>query len=220
MESNNDNNKLEELLRKMYAEETLYEESTDADMIDEEWAKFEAAHFHAVGGDLQSPTQQARRFLRLHQIAAILIGVLMLSGIAYAPILIVSQRGEEDMQSQTREATVSNPGLQKTVGQPIDSTAMLPVVFENAELQSILHEVAAFHHCETVFKNEEMKHVRLYFTWDKTAEIDEVIGTFNKFERFHITHENGRSSKSHPSSLEDGRVVTDEGKANRKLIVE
>jgi hypothetical protein len=25
---------------------------------------------------------------------------------------------------------------------------------------------------------------------------------------------NGRSSESHPSSLEDGRVVTDEGKAN------
>ena len=28
------------------------------------------------------------------------------------------------------------------------------------------------------------------------------------------TVQNGRSSESHPSSLEDGQVVTDEGKAN------
>ncbi|MCR5366458.1 MAG: DUF4974 domain-containing protein [Prevotella sp.] len=214
MESNNDNNRLEELLRKMYAEEALYEESTDADMIDEEWAKFEAAHFHA------SLLQQAKQFLRLHQMAAILIGVLLLSGISYATIRIVSQRGGGDLQSQTREVTVSSPGLQKTVGQPIDSTAMQPVVFEDAELETILREIAAFYQYETVYRNERVKHVRLYFTWDKTAQIDEVLETCNKFERFHITRENGRSSKSHPSSLEDGRVVTDEGKANQKLIVE
>ena len=220
MESNNDNNKLEELLRKMYAEEALYKESTGADIVEEEWAKFEAAHFHAVGGDLQSPTQQARRFLRLHQIAAILIGVLMLSGIAYAAIRIVNQRVGGDMQSPTQEVRISNSHQQKTARQSIDSTAMHPVVFEDAKLESILHEIATFYQCEVVYKNEKVTHVRLYFTWDKTAGIDEVIGTFNKFERFHITHENGRSSKSHPSSLEDGRVVTDEGKANRKLIVE
>ena len=28
---------------------------------------------------------------------------------------------------------------------------------------------------------------------------------------------NGRSSESHPSSLEDGRVVTDEGEANKQM---
>ena len=184
MESNNDNNKLEELLRKMYAEEALYEESTDADMIDEEWARFEAAHFHS------SLLQQAKRLLRLHQMAAMLIGVLMLSGIAYATIRIVSQRGGGDLQSQIHEATASNPGLQKTVGQPIDSTAMQPVVFEDAELESILREVATFYQCEAVYKNEKLKHVRLYFTWDKTAQIDEVVETCNKFERFHITREN------------------------------
>ena len=67
---------------------------------------------------------------------------------------------------------------------------MQPVVYEDAELETILREMAAFYHCETVYKNEKVKHVRLYFTWDKTASIDDVIKTFNKFERFHITQEN------------------------------
>ena len=39
-------------------------------------------------------------------------------------------------------------------------------------------------------KNEAAKHVRLYFTWDKTAKIEDVINIFNKFDRIHITLEN------------------------------
>jgi len=190
MESNNDNNKLEELLRKMYAEEALYKESTGADIVEEEWAKFEAAHFHAVGGDLQSPSQQAKQLLRLHQIAAMIIGVLMLSGIAYAAVRIVQRNVDGDLNSSAQETIVSNPNLQKTVGHPIDSMAMQPVVFEDAELESILHEVATFYQCEAVYKNEKVKHVRLYFTWYKTVGIEDVIETFNKFERFQITREN------------------------------
>ena len=65
-----------------------------------------------------------------------------------------------------------------------------PIVFEDAELATILQEVATFYECETVYKNEKVKHVRLYFTWDKTKSIDEIVETFNKFERFHITREN------------------------------
>ena len=132
MQSNDGNNKLEELLRKMYAEETLYEESTGTDMIDEEWAKFETAHFHS------SLLLQAKQLLRLHQIAAMLIGVLVLSGIAYAAVRIVSQRGGEELQSPAQEVRVSKRDQQKTVGQPIDSTAMQSVVFENAELEEVI----------------------------------------------------------------------------------
>ena len=71
-----------------------------------------------------------------------------------------------------------------------DSILHQPVIFEDAELGTILSEVATFYQCETVYKNEKVKHVRLYFTWNKSARIDEIVETFNKFERFHITREN------------------------------
>ena len=36
---------------------------------------------------------------------------------------------------------------------------------------------------------EETKHLRLYFTWYKKQTIDDIVDTFNKFERIHITRE-------------------------------
>ena len=60
---------------------------------------------------------------------------------------------------------------------------------EDAELATILSEIATFYQCEVVYKSEASNHIRLYFTWDKKATIDELIDTFNKFERIHITRE-------------------------------
>ena len=43
--------------------------------------------------------------------------------------------------------------------------------------------------------------------------MDEMIEHCSQF----VDEVNGRSSESHPSSLEDGRVVTDEGEANKQI---
>jgi len=54
----------------------------------------------------------------------------------------------------------------------------------------MLSEMAAYYQYEVNYQSEEAKHVRLYFTWDKHTEIDDVVATFNKFDRIHITREN------------------------------
>ena len=126
----------------------------------------------------------------LLKIAAMFIGVLMLSGITYAAISIFRNSTKETREQQT-EAVVSSPSSTVNVQlADADSTQVKPVVFEDKELGTMLKEMAAFYHCETVYKNEQAKHVRLYFTWDKKKTIDEIVETFNKFERFHITREN------------------------------
>ena len=45
------------------------------------------------------------------------------------------------------------------------------------------------------------------------CSMDEMIEHCSQF----VDEVNGRSSESHPSSLEDGRVVTDEGEANKQM---
>ena len=191
------NDKLEQMLQQMYDQESLHDEDIDtSEIIDEEWVKFEAEHFsengklEKLGNGSSFNSSIFQSFNSFKKIAAMFIGVLMLSGIAYAAIRIVSQHVGGDLQSPTQEARITNSRQQITDEQPADSTAMKPVVFEDTELTTILHEVATFYQCETVYKNEKVKHVRLYFTWDKTKPIDEVVETFNKFERFHITREN------------------------------
>jgi len=70
------NDKLEQLLRQMYAQESLHDDDTDtSDIIDEAWTKFEAEHF---GGERSAVRGKRLPFLK---IAALFIGVLILSGI-------------------------------------------------------------------------------------------------------------------------------------------
>ena len=176
MESNDN---LEQLLRQMYAQESHHDEDIDtSDIIDEEWTKFEAEHVKRE----KSP---------LLKIAAMIIGVLMLSGITYAAIRYV--RSSQGQDEKTPETIVVTNSPSSVVDEPLaeqDSTQLEPVVFENAELGTILREVADYYQCEVVYKNQKAKRVRLYFTWDKKAPIEDVVETFNQFERIHIENEN------------------------------
>ena len=70
-----------------------------------------------------------------------------------------------------------------------DSTLHKPIVYEDAELATILKDMASYYQVELVYKNEASKHIRLYFTWDQKQTIDDLVDTFNKFERIRIVYE-------------------------------
>ena len=180
------NEKLEQLLRQMYAQETPHDDDTDtSDIVDEEWTKFEAKHFGREKGKVKREKGRERPlFLK---IAAMFVGVLMLSGIAFAAIHLMTSRetggrSQEDMALV--DAQLSTDASRQAEQ---DSTATKPVVYENTELAVILDDIATFYQVEPVYKKETTKHIRLYFTWNKKLSIDDVVGMFNKFERFHIT---------------------------------
>ena len=179
------NDKLEQLLRQMYAQESLHDDDIDtSDIIDEAWTKFEAEHF---GGERSAVRGKRLPFLK---IAALFIGVLILSGITYAAVQIIGNNSQATQQQAT-EAIVSSK-TQKVSHELAeqDSTLTKPVVYEDAELAVILNDMATFYQMEYVCKREDTKHIRLYFTWDKKQDIDDIINTFNKFERIHITRDN------------------------------
>ena len=205
------------MLRQMYEKESLYRDDLDtSDIIDEEWTKFAAAHASAFGRDEKltinnsqftihnSPLGPQGRLPEqeftidnsqftinnssFRKLAAMVAGVLLLSGITYAAIRFVGGRadGEDAGQEQT---VVATNGQQTTTDATLalqDSTLTTPRVFENQELGTILEEMAQFYDCEVEYKNENARKLRLYFTWDKRETVDDVVGAFNKFERFHI----------------------------------
>ena len=186
MESNDN---LEQLLRQMYAQESHHDEDIDtSDIIDEEWTKFEAEHFKDGRNSSSSILQF---FHSTKKIAALFIGVLILSGITYAAIHMISSNPQSEQVDQTVAVDKAQPStINAQQSASADSTIIQPVVFENAELGRILQEIASFYQCEVVYKKEKTKRVRLFFTWDKKQSLDQVVETFNKFERFHIAKEN------------------------------
>lgn len=186
MESNDN---LEQLLRQMYAQESHHDEDIDtSDIIDEEWTKFEAEHFK---DGRNSSSSILHFFHSTKKMAALFIGVLILSGITYAAIHMISSNPQSEQVDQTVAVDNTQPlTINAQQSASADSTIIQPVVFENAELGRILQEIASFYQCEVVYKKEKAKRVRLFFTWDKKQSLDQVVETFNKFERFHIAKEN------------------------------
>ena len=181
------NDKLEQLLEQMYAQESLHDDDIDtSDIIDEEWTKFEAEHF---GNDQRSNSSLFTLHSSLTKIAASFIGLLMLSGFAYAAIHLINNSKQKPQEEQT--VTVSNSQSSTLNAQlaESDSTDMKPIIYEDTELATILSDIASFYQVEPVYKKADSKHIRLYFTWDKKQSIDDLIDTFNKFERIHITRE-------------------------------
>lgn len=57
------------------------------------------------------------------------------------------------------------------------------VVFENVELGEIVETLAAHYHLRTDIRNEQSRHLRLYFQWDKRREASQVVGQLNAFEQ-------------------------------------
>ena len=133
------------------------------------------------------PKQQGFSWMK---VAAMFVGVLMISGIVYATVHLISSSSKQENKVKTEVVQVPDKHQQEKIQEQTDSTVSQVRVFEDAELSAMLSEMASYYHCEVVYQNEEVKHIRLYFTWNKQQSIDEVIEIFNRFERIHIQKEN------------------------------
>ena len=169
------NDKLEQLLRQMYAEET-----DTSEIIDEEWKKFEARHF--------SPN----RSWGWMQIAATIVGVLMLSGIAYAAIHIV-RHGEADQKSPAQETQVITQS-QQAIEQPAESSDSIPQtrIFENVPLDEMVSELASYYNKVADVQNAQAHDLRLYYKWELKDKIEDVMDDLNHFDHVNLVLEDDK----------------------------
>lgn len=118
----------------------------------------------------------------IFKMAAMFIGLLLLSGIAFATYHYAFGNGERtDIPTQeTRITNIDQQSLQQ-------ETASCSVrTFENAELQQILQELSEYYHVGVVFHNEKSRHIRLYTKWDTTSPLHLIIERLNGFEKVSI----------------------------------
>ena len=165
-------------------------DSTDIPVpdVNKEWERLVSSEH-----DVQKPvttTKKAKVYTlntTVKKMVASFIGVLMLSGIAYAAVQWFASPTPAKGTGEATAMTADTVVTQKQSPLPSESQEETVRIFENAELAGILGEIAAYYQYEVTYKHEEAKHIRLYFTWDKTSKIEDVIATFNKFDRIHIT---------------------------------
>ncbi len=165
--------------------------------VDEAWKKF--SECSQLENEKGAKTSSSRRKMK---IAASIIGVVFLSGVAWATAIHQGwvkgfSSSEESSHINKVEQTSASTSLSAdsvkatAMDMKKDSTDLKPVVFDNAELKDVLTLFASFYQVKVEYQNEEAQHVRLFFNWDKLRSLQQNIEILNAFDRINISYENG-----------------------------
>lgn len=134
------------------------------------------------------------------KIAASIVGIIFLSGVALAAVqngwLNFSTSDKVvDNKVMTEQIgpsnTLANDSLKAMTVEPTDSLDMKPVVFDNAELGTILMQMADFYQVKVEYMNANTQHVRLFFNWNKTKTLEQNMELLNAFDRIQIEYADG-----------------------------
>lgn len=131
------------------------------------------------------PKQSSSNWMK---IAASFIGVLLVSGIAFAAIHIVRQYQKQETPQTTDTIAVANSSLSTLHSSlPEDTVTVQPVIYDNIPLEKMLPEIAAHYDVKVVFANDEARGLRFHFVWNPQKGIDQIISDLNQFERLNVT---------------------------------
>jgi len=122
------------------------------------------------------------------KIAASFIGVLLVSGIAFAAIQIV--RYTQQHTPKTEEVINTPKSANVTPADTLTTDTIAtpqPIIYDNIPLEKMLPEIAAHYDAKVTFVNDEARQLRFYFMWYPQKGIDKVVSDLNQFERLNVT---------------------------------
>ena len=157
--------------------QAMMSDENNVNDVDAEWQRFAQTHL--------TEQKQERSWLK---IAATFIGILMMSGIAFAAIHIirhVSNAGGEP-QKPIQETTIANPHQLPADTLKTDSIPPKVVRYDEATLEKILTDMADYYGLSLIWKSEDTKTLRLFYVWNRQLSASESTKQLNNFERIHL----------------------------------
>ena len=171
--------------------------------VDEAWKEFDSkqsvVNYRETTTDEQSANSFSGSVSNRFKIAASIIGVVCLSGITFAAIhsgVFHSSSSDDTHPAKTEQTASTTAGVKQdetkaNATEKSDSLDLKPVVFDNAELGTVVSQLAAFYHVKVEFENAASQHIRIFFNWDKTKTLQQNLEILNAFERIQITEVDG-----------------------------
>ena len=173
-----------------FAKRAFKQQELQADTpdVEREWERFAASHAEAL--DALGEERPKPRFSLL-KMAASFIGVLLVSGIAFAAIQVVRHINTSKPQQPTTEQTAGTEPVTSLPADTIkaDTIPTEPYVFNNAPLDSMLTTIAAAHGLAVEFENEAARSLRFHFVWKPEDSLARIVEKLNTFEAVNICQE-------------------------------
>ena len=157
--------------------------------LDEEWRRFEAKQ------PKRSPViLRWLSFMASRNAAAVIIALVGTLAVVAATIGVthyfianneMAQTGQTETQKQTAIAD-SNVAPTDTI--PTETTPLPEtIVFKGENLERILADMAGYYGVTVKFNQDVAKSLLLYFEWDQSLPLSEVVEQLNNFEQIDIT---------------------------------
>jgi hypothetical protein len=172
---------IEDLLRMTERPQDYTDEELQQLMSDPDMRAYYELMVKAEEGFTQRNTKRDKA-RRLWKIAAMFVGIILLSGLTFAAVHIMRSQKTEVRSQETEAVTTSQPS---TLNSQLPESDTIRT-FENAELQQILSELADHYHLEVDYRNEQARHVRLYTKWNTAAPLSQIVERLNNFEKVNI----------------------------------
>ena len=179
---------IEKLLRMTERPQDYSDEELEQLLSDPEMRDYYELMVKAEAGFAQKrhARNHGGRYTMLLKIAALFVGVLLLSGMAYAAYHYAVRGG---YQAPTQEVQMTNAPQQ--ADEPLQEPDAIRT-FENTELQEILQELSNHYHVGVEFRNNQSRHIRIYTKWDTSAPLKQMIERLNGFEKVNIKLSNNQ----------------------------
>ena len=146
--------------------------------VDGAWQAF-CRRRHATG--------QGRGWLKA---AAIFLGIVFVSGLAFAAIHLVRQgHGPATVTPQQTavRTTPAEPVAAPSDTARADTLSVQPVIYDNTPLEKMLPEIALHYGADVTFANDDVRQLRFRFVWNPQKGIDQVVNDLNQFERLRVS---------------------------------
>ena len=157
--------------------QAMMSDENDVNNVDAEWQRFAQTHL--------TEQKPERSWLK---IAATFIGILMMSGIAFAAIHIIRNFSNAGIEPQKtiQETTIANPHQLPADTIKTDTIPSKVVRYDEATLEQILTDMANYYGLTLNWKSEDAKTLRLFYIWNKQLSAVEAIRSMNSFERIRL----------------------------------
>ena len=158
------------------------EEDITEEMIEAEWQRFSSEKIEVKS--------EKYPFLK---IAAMFVGILMLSGIAYAAIHIISHNAGVDERAQTQEVQNINSPKNDATAETLTADSIPQTrIFENTPLDEMVSEIAHYYNKVADIQSEEAHELRLYYKWEPKDSLESVVDDLNHFDRVSLAIEDDK----------------------------
>lgn len=157
--------------------------------LDEEWRRFEAK-------------QPKRRpvilrwlsFMASRNAAAVIIALVGTLAVVAATIGVThyfiadKEMAQTEQTEPQKQTVIANANVAPTDTIPAETTSLPEtIVFKGENLERILADMAEYYGAKFKFNQDAVKSLKLYFEWDQSLPLNEVVEQLNNFEQIDIT---------------------------------